>query len=127
MLTGFAFLYILCTRWINLWWPAQFADQVTSDSCTLGAGASGLGFPVFVGNVVLVVGILLSIFLLHVMLVSAVEAYWMAKVRYTRRFQLSVASIDNIMSTHVIGVMLWNEQRHCSERGIHRSFTIGGI
>lgn len=35
----------------------------------------------FVGNLVLVVGILLGMFLLHIVVVSGVEAFWLTKVR----------------------------------------------
>lgn len=54
----------------------------------------------------LILGILLCIFSLHVILVSAVEAYWMAKVLYGRRCRLSVASGDDILNMHVVDVML---------------------
>lgn len=46
-----------------------------------GADMNGLGALVFIGNLCLVFGALLLIFLLHVALVSAVEAFWLAKVR----------------------------------------------
>lgn len=45
-----------------------------------GADMNGLGALVFIGNLCLVFGALLLIFLLHVALVSAVEAFWLAKV-----------------------------------------------
>ena len=66
-------------RWINLWWPANFAEDVTSASCTVGSAAD-LGAVVFVGSLVLDVGILLGILFLHILLVSLVEAYWMSEV-----------------------------------------------
>lgn len=49
-------------------------------SCTL-ESENDMGSVVFVGNLVLVLAILLGIFLVHVMVVSAVEAYWLSKVR----------------------------------------------
>lgn len=36
---------------------------------------------VFMGNLLMIVAVLLGIFVLHVVLASAVEAYWLAKVR----------------------------------------------
>lgn len=44
------------------------------------AGVGEIGASVFVGNTVLVGGILLGTFLLHVAIVSGVEAYWLGKV-----------------------------------------------
>lgn len=41
---------------------------------------SKVGSSEFVGNTVLVLGMLLGIFIVHVFVVSAVEAYWMAEV-----------------------------------------------
>lgn len=68
-------------RWINLWWPAEVAKDIASDECAFEIGAGDIGALVFVGNLILVVGILLGVFLLHVAVVSGVEAYWLAKVR----------------------------------------------
>lgn len=67
-------------RWVNLWWQPDFATNILS-SCEPVTGAN-IGGPVFVGNIVLVVGILLSLFLLHVVVISGVEAYWLTKARY---------------------------------------------
>ena len=68
-------------RWVNLWWPAEIGEDIASEECVFDAGASELGALVFVGNLILVVGILLGVFLLHIVLVSGVEAYWLTKVR----------------------------------------------
>lgn len=93
-------------RWVNLWPPASFAEEFIDTSegegqmrrlqqeaeegegggsatgCSWdGADANGLGALVFIGNLTLVFGALLLIFLLHVALVSAVESFWLAKVR----------------------------------------------
>ena len=44
-------------------------------------GASSVGGDVFVGNTVLVLGLLLVVLFVHVMIISAVEGYWLAQVR----------------------------------------------
>lgn len=67
-------------RWVNLWWPAEFAEDIASKECAFAGGAGDIGALVFVGNLVLVVGILLLIFLLHVAVISGVEAFWLLKV-----------------------------------------------
>ncbi len=67
-------------RWVNLWWPAEIGEDIASEECAFDAGGD-LGALVFVGNLLLVVGILLGIFLLHVLIVSGVEAFWLTKVR----------------------------------------------
>lgn len=71
---------LLYKRWVNLWWPADFAEDIASKECAFVGGASDLGALVFVGNLVLVVGILLLIFLIHVAVISGVEAFWLLKV-----------------------------------------------
>lgn len=68
-------------RWVNLWWPAQVAEDITSEECVFETGASEIGALVFVGNLVLVVGVLLGVFLLHVAAISGVEALWLTKVK----------------------------------------------
>lgn len=60
------------------------AKDIASGDCVFGAGAGDIGSLVFVGNLILVVGILLGVFLLHVAVVSGVEAYWLTKVRASR-------------------------------------------
>ena len=70
-------------RWINLWWPAEVGNHIAPEECAYDAEASELGPSVFVGNLVLVVGILLGVFLLHILVVSGVEALWLTKVKGT--------------------------------------------
>lgn len=55
-------------------------DDTGSGECVFSASMGEIGASVFVGNAVLVVGILLATFLVHVAVVSGVEAYWLAKV-----------------------------------------------
>lgn len=70
-------------RWVNLWLPVfsgplaescDFSDSDASDD-------SSVGGSVFVGNTVLVLGLLLVVLFVHVVIISAVEAYWLAQVR----------------------------------------------
>lgn len=96
---------LLIKRWVNLWPPASFAEEFidTSDEgqqrrlqeeagggggggCSWDGSLGGLGSLVFIGNQGLVFGALVMIFLLHVSLVSGVEAYWLAKVRRCSSF-----------------------------------------
>lgn len=84
-------------RWVNLWLPENFVETFTPVSatrrlqetesasrCDLASTGSGdIGAIVFVGNLVLFAGVLLAIFLLHVLLASGVEAYWLTKVILT--------------------------------------------
>lgn len=78
------------TRWVNLWWPMDIPGDTGSGGCVFSAGVGEIGASVFVGNTVLVVGILLGTFLLHVAVVSGVEAYWLAKVSFVSVFFRSV-------------------------------------
>lgn len=59
-----------------------------------GEDMNGLGALDFIGNLGLVFGALLLIFLLHVALVSAVEAFWLAKVRVGRGYSSRHAYIS---------------------------------
>lgn len=68
---------------MNLWWSAEFADEISSSKCFFAADAGDIGAMVFVGNLALVVGILVGIFLVHVAVISGVEAYWLTKVSLT--------------------------------------------
>lgn len=86
----------LLGRWINLWPPESYAGGFVTTSkaktrrleegsstafCTFSEADDGnIGMLVFIGNLVLVVGALLGVFILHIASVSAVEAYWLAKV-----------------------------------------------
>ncbi|CAM9250711.1 unnamed protein product [Hapterophycus canaliculatus] len=101
-------------RWVNLWPPASFAESFTPQSVSNGASrylvelassstslqggehggrdtsastSESDSSMVFMGNFVLFVGLLLGIFFIHVFLASAVEAYWLAKVRIGARDQ----------------------------------------
>lgn len=105
---------MLITRWANLWPPASFAEEFigTSDEgqqrrlqdedddgggggCSWDGSLDGLGSLVFIGNQGLVFGVLVLIFLLHVSLVSGVEAYWLAKVR-RRSFLEPIALVATV-------------------------------
>lgn len=68
------------TRWVNLWWKADIADNIQSGECALGQAADDVAL--FLGNLLLIAGLLLGIFLVHVAVISAVEASWLAKVGY---------------------------------------------
>lgn len=71
-------------RWINLWWEAPFAEDVLDEfgqeECSFGGGLGEYWSKVFVGNLTLNLVILVSLFVLHMVLISAVEAYWVSKV-----------------------------------------------
>lgn len=66
-------------RWVNLW--LTMPASMTPDSCVMEDPEAQMDDGVFFGNTSLVFGILLGIFLVHVTVVSAVEAYWLAQVR----------------------------------------------
>lgn len=66
-------------RWVNLWLPMP--TSMTPDSCEVGDSETLMDDEVFFGNSALVFGTLLGIFLVHVVVISAVEAYWLAEVR----------------------------------------------
>lgn len=55
--------------------------ELIPDSCEAGEDETQLDDDVFFGNTALVLGILLAIFLVHVTIISVVEAYWLAQVR----------------------------------------------
>lgn len=68
-----------CGRWVNLWWPTEIAEGM--DEECLGYDIdyeTGVSFP---DNILLLLGILVALFVVHVVVVSAVEAKWVAKVR----------------------------------------------
>eukprot|EP00903_Cladosiphon_okamuranus_P021834 g20077.t1 len=75
--------FVTGLRWLNLWWPVPgpIAEDITSEACVFETGASDIGALVFVGNLILVVGTLLGVFLMHVAVVSGVEALWLTKKR----------------------------------------------
>lgn len=64
-----------------MWWSLNSARTI-GPSCDF--DGTDLGGLIFVGNFVLVMGMLLVIFLLHVAITSGFEAYWLSKVRYLR-------------------------------------------
>ncbi|CAM9446681.1 unnamed protein product, partial [Discosporangium mesarthrocarpum] len=62
--------------WVNLWWsPGDHAEYAL---CAEDENHQ-LGGDVFVGNTALVLGLLLAILMSHVVIVSAVEASWVAQ------------------------------------------------
>lgn len=74
-------------RWINLWVPLD--PPGLEDTCNFSMTDGDLGPLIFVGNIILVIGILAGILLLHIAVVSGVEAYWLWKVSlWTRCFSL---------------------------------------
>eukprot|EP00903_Cladosiphon_okamuranus_P006435 g6296.t1 len=73
--------FVVGLRWINLWWSTKIGEDIGSEECVFEAGASEIGASVFVGNLVLVLGILVGVFVLHILIVSGVEAHWLTKNR----------------------------------------------
>ncbi|CAM9523011.1 unnamed protein product [Ectocarpus sp. 12 AP-2014] len=93
-------------RWVNLWPSESFSEGVASrisssrpdhtpgedgdyddDDDTTQRGMSvsftnDLGSLLFMGNLALFAGLLVIIFSLHILVASAIEAYWLAKVLY---------------------------------------------
>eukprot|EP00611_Tribonema_gayanum_P029942 TRINITY_DN817_c0_g1_i1.p1 TRINITY_DN817_c0_g1~~TRINITY_DN817_c0_g1_i1.p1 ORF type:complete len:819 (-),score=234.51 TRINITY_DN817_c0_g1_i1:628-3042(-) len=63
-------------NWMNLWWDAS--ALVPSGSC-IANDNTGVGGTTFIGNTILVVGLTTLIVLIHLLGVSLVEAYWLAK------------------------------------------------
>ena len=92
-------------RWVNLWPSQSFSEGVASRVLSDepeptsgeddGSGDDGdetqrgisltiisdVGSLLFMGNFALFAGLLVTIFSLHILVASAVEAYWLAKVR----------------------------------------------
>ncbi|CAM9909350.1 unnamed protein product [Ectocarpus fasciculatus] len=74
-------------RWVNLWPPASLARSFAPVSMYGELGLEGeedeesgdLSSGVFIGNLVLFLIILLIIFLIHMTVASAIEAYWLAE------------------------------------------------
>lgn len=60
---------------------AQLYGDVLFGESEPGEDETQLDDDVFLGNTALVLGILLAIFLVHVTIISVVEAYWLAQVR----------------------------------------------
>ncbi|CAN0119598.1 unnamed protein product [Ectocarpus sp. 6 AP-2014] len=90
-------------RWVNLWPSERFSEVVASrifsskpdqthgeddgDDDTTKRGMSvsftnDLGSLLFMGNLALFAGLLAIIFSLHILVASAIEAHWLAKVLY---------------------------------------------
>lgn len=61
--------------------PATTVEDAVPDSCTIEDAPSKLSVLVFVGNILLVAGVLLAILLVHIAVISGIEAYWLVKVR----------------------------------------------
>lgn len=72
-------LWMKIRRWTNLWWATNIVQDVVPE-CTVPTEASDIGTLEFVGNLLLIVLILSVIFLLHVAIISGVEATWLARV-----------------------------------------------
>lgn len=70
-------------RWTNLWWSANFAEDIYSE-CVFEGAKEEINGLVFVGNLVLVVSLLVAIFLVHIAVISGVEAYWLSQARKGR-------------------------------------------
>ncbi|CAM9252509.1 unnamed protein product, partial [Hapterophycus canaliculatus] len=68
-------------RWVNLWLPMPADLAPTSSGCEEEDEEGLMSEEVFYGNTVLVLGLLLAIFVVHVAAVSMVEAYWLAQDR----------------------------------------------
>lgn len=67
-----------------MWFSLDKADEFKGvlSACNFEDEEGGMiNVPIFVGNLISVVGLLLIIFLVHVLVVSGVEAYWLSKVR----------------------------------------------
>ncbi|CAM9711290.1 unnamed protein product, partial [Ascophyllum nodosum] len=109
-------------RWVNLWWSAD----VHSTYCGFGNDDGALGASVFIGNLALIVGVLLVLFLLHVAIISGVEAYWLSKDRAEREVKVAQkqgVSISELRARrldgpHAIRAMPANESRPnaCEQR-----------
>lgn len=85
-------------RWVNLWPPESVAETIAPSGAYEGplaeegseervvspSATSEISSTVFMGNFVLFAGLLTGIFLVHVGLASAVEAYWLTQVRWKK-------------------------------------------
>lgn len=65
-------------RWSNLWWPEGIVTYV-DEQCQLDSSGNVVGVS-FMDNFVLYLGILIVLFLAHLLILSAVEATWIATV-----------------------------------------------
>ncbi|CAM9524910.1 unnamed protein product [Pylaiella littoralis] len=73
--------FVIRLRWVHLWLPADAFRGAVPDSCRLEDDPSDLNVLVFLGNVIIVAVILLTILLVHITVISGVEAYWLVKAR----------------------------------------------
>ena len=64
-------------RWLNLWPPP---DDDKPNFCHDEVEVSDLDPRVVVGNIVLILTILAGLLVVHIVIVSAVEAFWLTKV-----------------------------------------------
>lgn len=71
-------------RWVNLWVSMPADLTPTTSDCDEADDDAVLSADVFYGNTALVLGLLVAIFVVHVAVVSMVEAYWLAEVRDSR-------------------------------------------
>lgn len=96
---------------MNLWPPASvgrgfilkkeqgLSQEEGSSGCTfLVTSLSDIGGEVFVGNIVLFSCILVGIFVVHILVASGVEAYWMSKVR--RRLVSAASSASKFIRSY---------------------------
>lgn len=70
----------MSTRWLHFWIPAEEVEDLVPDECMYPTKASELSALVVIGNFALGIGTILSILMIHVIVVSGVEAYWLTKV-----------------------------------------------
>ncbi|CAM9339220.1 unnamed protein product, partial [Scytosiphon promiscuus] len=68
-------------RWVNLWLPIPADLSPASSDCEEADDDALMTEEVFYGNTALVLGLLVAIFVVHVAVVSIVEAYWLAQDR----------------------------------------------
>ncbi|CAM9965822.1 unnamed protein product [Ascophyllum nodosum] len=73
--------FVVGLRWVNLWWQPEFARNVTEDRCSAGIESSYMGPMVYLGNLLLVGSILTGVLVVHVVVISAVEALWLTRSR----------------------------------------------
>lgn len=85
------------------------------------AGSGEIGVLVFIGNLVLVAVILLTLFFLHVALASGAEAYWLTKVNLPNVFQSSssFSSRSLLVLACRTGLSIRTERVHYIGVGIH--------
>lgn len=65
-------------RWVNLWTPAR---PVKPEICDYQLGPGDLDAGVVVRNLGIILGVLVGTLILHIFVISGVEAFWLTKVR----------------------------------------------